>query len=127
VRILVDECVVGAIVRRLREEGDDVIWMREAAPSTADEEVLRRSWEESRILLTQDRGFGELAVRLRQPALGIVVVSSDLLLGGLNELAAKGALLMAHLGDQLEGTLTIMEAGRTRLRDLLPPDARNPD
>jgi predicted nuclease of predicted toxin-antitoxin system len=127
VRIPVDECMVGAIVRRLREEGHDVLWMREAAPSTADEEVLRHSWRESRILLTQDRGFGELAVRLKRPARGILVVSSDLLVGDLNELAANVARLIARLGDRLEGTLTIMEAGRTRQRDLVSPEARDVD
>ena len=43
-----------------------ILWMREAAPGSTDEDVLALASEEERILLTFDKDFGELAFRSDQ-------------------------------------------------------------
>lgn len=71
----------GPIVRRLRSGGHDVTWIRESTPGLEDEAVLARSYDQERILLTQDWGFGELTVGLRKPTVGIVIVSTPFIRG----------------------------------------------
>lgn len=62
-RILANENFPGPVVRALRAHGFDVAWIREDLPGTDDKMVLSRAQAENRILVTFDKGFGELAVR----------------------------------------------------------------
>lgn len=43
-------------------------WIRTDAPGSLDEEVLKRSVDEARLLLTFDKDFGELTFRAGQKA-----------------------------------------------------------
>jgi predicted nuclease of predicted toxin-antitoxin system len=67
-RILANENVPGDAVAGLRGHGHDVAWIREDAPGSPDPVVLARAQAESRILVTFDKDFGELAYRQRLPA-----------------------------------------------------------
>jgi predicted nuclease of predicted toxin-antitoxin system len=60
-RLLANENIPGVAVTALVAEGHDVAWVRTAAPGIADFEVLAWAARESRILLTFDNDFGELA------------------------------------------------------------------
>ena len=48
---------------RLRHNGHDVLWIREAAPGNSDPDVLARALAENRLLITFDKDFGELVFR----------------------------------------------------------------
>ncbi|MBI5015722.1 MAG: DUF5615 family PIN-like protein [Deltaproteobacteria bacterium] len=67
-RILADENVPGPVIRALRDRGHDVLSVKEAAPGADDRTVLRLAQEESRLLVTFDKDFGELAFRAGLPA-----------------------------------------------------------
>jgi predicted nuclease of predicted toxin-antitoxin system len=69
-RILADESVVGEVVARLRGEGHDVADVPEASAGIRDDEVLA----EGRILLTEDKDFGDLAFFYGNRSLGIVLL-----------------------------------------------------
>lgn len=84
-----------------------------------DDRILIHATHEARILLTQDYDFGELAVRRREAAIGIVIVVVDSFFGALEDIAAQVVERVAKLGDELTGKLTILEARRTRQRDLV--------
>jgi len=71
---LADECCDALVVRTLRELGHDVIYVAELAPGLADPDVLEQSVSEERILLTEDRDFGELVFRGQETAYGIVLL-----------------------------------------------------
>ena len=58
-----NENIPGDCVVLLRQRGHDVLWIRESAPGLSDNEVLARARAESRLLLTFDKEFGELAFR----------------------------------------------------------------
>ncbi|MBI3824981.1 MAG: DUF5615 family PIN-like protein [Candidatus Rokubacteria bacterium] len=73
-RLLADENIPGDVVAALRLAGHDVAWIRIDQPGSADRDVLARAQEESRILLTFDKDFGELAWRERLPAVCGVVL-----------------------------------------------------
>jgi predicted nuclease of predicted toxin-antitoxin system len=60
VRLLTNENIPLATIRRLREQGHDVASIVETAAGSTDEHVLRRAHDEDRVLLTFDRDYGEL-------------------------------------------------------------------
>ena len=62
-----DECVAADIVLELRTVGPDVVHAKEVCPGASDREVLRLAEEAGRVLVTDDLGFGELAVRYANP------------------------------------------------------------
>lgn len=57
----------------LRNAGYDVIFVGDWKPSATDEEVLKKAEEEDRILITDDKDFGELVFRLGKPSKGVIL------------------------------------------------------
>jgi len=74
VNLLADECCDAVLVNALRGEGHDVLYIKEAAAGADDQTVLQLAASQLRILLTEDKDFGELVVRLKLPAYGIVLL-----------------------------------------------------
>ena len=66
--LLANENFPGDAVTALREQGNDVAWIREDSPGATDIQVLDRAQRESRVLITFDKDFGELAFRHGLPA-----------------------------------------------------------
>jgi len=62
---------------QLRELGHDVSYMSDVAPRAIDAEVMRRAQSESRLLLTEDKDFGDLVFRQARPVPGIVLLRTD--------------------------------------------------
>ncbi len=115
-RFLANENIPGAVVAALRAAGNDVVWIRIAAPGSSDPEVLAWAVREERVLLTFDKDFGELAKGSLLPA-------------------ACGVILLRvpmprpdHVGSQLANVITarvdwaghfsVIEPGRVRMRAL---------
>ena len=67
-RLLANENFPSDAVTALRLKGYDVAWVREDSPGITDLQVLERAQRESRILITFDKDFGELAFRDGLPA-----------------------------------------------------------
>ncbi len=67
-RFLANENVPLLVVEALKKRGHDVLWGRTGMPGSSDREVLRRAQTENRIVLTFDKGLGELAFRQRLAA-----------------------------------------------------------
>src|SRR5487761_282087 len=67
-RFLEDENFPGEAVAALRAAGHDVAWVRTEAPGSTDRVVLERAVAETRILVTFDKDFDELAWRFGLPA-----------------------------------------------------------
>ena len=64
VRFLADENFPGPALWLLQDAGFDVAWIKTDSPNIRDEHVLERAQLEDRVLLTQDKDFGEMAFRL---------------------------------------------------------------
>ena len=67
-RFLVDESTGAAVVAYLRRVGHNVVAVAEAMPQADDPDILARAAGEDRILITNDKDFGELAFRFGLPA-----------------------------------------------------------
>jgi predicted nuclease of predicted toxin-antitoxin system len=74
VKLLADENIEAACVNWLRSLGHDVVWGVEICQGSPDTRLLAIANRESRIVLTRDRGFGELVYAERRTALGVILV-----------------------------------------------------
>lgn len=57
--VLADEGLNGNIVRELRESGFKVDWILEVEPGMDDERIIELAKEQQRVLITEDKDFGE--------------------------------------------------------------------
>lgn len=115
-KILLDTCVYGGVVEALRSVGHDVVWSGSWPQDPGDEEILRRAYQDGRVLVTLDKDFGELAIVYGKSHCGIVR------LVGLStqQQANVVAQVINKYGDDLQkGAIVTAEADRLRFR---PPD-----
>ena len=67
-KFLLDVCAASRSMHSmLSEGGHDVLSALEESPTATDEELLARATEEQRIILTEDKDFGELVFVRRLP------------------------------------------------------------
>lgn len=59
-KFLADEYCDADMIASLRADGHDVVYVMEIKPGALDQEVLKKAFDEGRILLTEDKDFGEL-------------------------------------------------------------------
>ena len=73
-RFLADESCDGALVRAMREAGHDVTSVRDTMRGATDRSVLDAALNEQRLLLTEDKDFGELVFAQGASALGVLLL-----------------------------------------------------
>ena len=73
-RFIVDESTGMAVVRFLRGLGYDVIAVSETMPQAKDIDILGKAFEEKRILITNDKDFGELIYRGQHLCYGVLLL-----------------------------------------------------
>jgi predicted nuclease of predicted toxin-antitoxin system len=115
-RFLADENVSMLVVARLRAAGLDVLAVSETRPGASDDEVLAIANGDARILITEDRDFGEMIVRQRLGVRGVVLLELDRL-SNAAEAERVAATVSAH-ETKLPGNLVVIEPGRVRVRPL---------
>ena len=116
-RFLADECCDTNLVASLRENGHDVLYIFEKKPGASDDEVLIDAYNEKRILLTEDKDFGELVYRLKKPSRGIVLIRIDVKERRLKWIRLK-KLIEIH-SDKLLGYFVVIDTKKFRFRPLL--------
>jgi predicted nuclease of predicted toxin-antitoxin system len=116
VRWLADECVDAGLVSHLRASGHDVIYMAEVAPAASDALVMMRAQAERRLLLTEDKDFGDLVFRRGQSVPGIILLRIDPAKRALKKARLDAAI--GRFGDDLFGRYVTVEGARFRSRPL---------
>ena len=76
-RFLVDECTGPVVARWLREQQHDVFSVYEEARGMGDDDIIGKAFDENRILITNDKDFGEKVYRERHPHRGVVFLRLD--------------------------------------------------
>ena len=71
-KFLVDECTGPAVARWLEQRGHDAFSVYDQARGIDDNRIIEIAQAEERILITNDRGFGEKVFRERRPHHGVV-------------------------------------------------------
>jgi predicted nuclease of predicted toxin-antitoxin system len=114
VNLFADESVDRPIVERLRDDGHDVVYVAELAPSITDDEVLRDANSRNAVLMTADKDFGELVFRQGVIHSGVVLLR----LAGLTN-ATKGEIVAevcrSH-APELAASFTVISPGQVRIR-----------
>ena len=111
-RFLADESFDFAGVRALRAAGYDVVAIVEIAPGAPDPEVLRLGSDGDRVLLTEDKGFGEL-YRSASHTAGVLLARFP-----ASARAGLGAAVVAavrQLGERVGGAFVVVQPGRVRM------------
>lgn len=72
-KFLIDESVEYRLVTFLRNLDYDTSSIAESTPGLDDEKVLSIAYKKNRILITNDKDFGELIYRLSVPHKGIIL------------------------------------------------------
>jgi predicted nuclease of predicted toxin-antitoxin system len=117
VKFLADECCDTGVVTSLRADGHDVAYVLERQTGIPDEEVLHNAFVEGRILLTEDKDFGELIYRLKKPACGIILIRIDV--QERYEKWPRLEALIAKHEDRLPGHFVVLEMNKYRFRPLI--------
>ena len=112
-KVLLDTCVWGGVSKTLSEAGHDVIWAGDWSSDPGDEEILHRAHQESRVLVTLDKDFGELAVVRGQSHSGIVRLVA---LSTAQQTVMCAAVLAKYEPELEAGAIVTAEAGRIRVR-----------
>ncbi len=73
-QFLADESADFAAVRALRADGHDVVAVAEIAGGAPDDVVLELARTSGRILLTEDKDFGQLVYADRQATGGVILI-----------------------------------------------------
>lgn len=82
------------------------------------EVVLAMATSEGRIVITEDKDFGNLTVRDGHPAVGIIIAQVDRFPGGIVEAVDALCDRIESLGSSLIGSVTVIEPERVRQRAL---------
>lgn len=73
-RFLVDECTGPLVARSLRGQGHDVVSVYEDARGIDDDSVIAMAQRENRILITNDKDFGEKVYREHRAHHGVILL-----------------------------------------------------
>ena len=73
-RFFVDRCAGSRLAEWLRNEGHDVVEASDLGPDPGDRALLELAGAEGRVLITLDKGFGELIYLRRVPHAGLILL-----------------------------------------------------
>jgi predicted nuclease of predicted toxin-antitoxin system len=101
------------VVRALRGAGYDVTAVAESAARSDDPTVLDLALRESRVLLTEDKDFGQMVYAAAREAGGVVLIRFPP--KARTALPAAVVKLVETAGEQLRGSFAVLQPGRTRI------------
>ena len=112
-RFLADENCDMAAVRALRTAGYDVALVRDRNRGASDDAVIQLAQDEGRILLTEDKDFGQLVRAGSAEKVGVVLLRFP-----ARARASMGPTLLqaaSVLSTRLAAGFTVVEPGRFRI------------
>ncbi len=115
-RWFADENIHKDIVRALRDAGHDVVSVAEFAPQTEDYRIVDQARREHRIVLTEDKDFGEITFKDQRETFGIVLLRFTLQLW--QPKSRRLAEVIASQGDALARQFTVIDEARVRVQSL---------
>jgi len=115
-KFLIDESVEKPIVDWLRDQKYDVMYVAESSSGITDEEVIKLANCESRILITNDKDFGELIFRQGRITQGILLIRA------VNEESSNKLKLVKEVlekaKNKLEGNFMVVNEVGIRIRKI---------
>ena len=112
-RFLADENCDFTVVRALRAAGHDVLCVSEITPRAEDSEVIKLADDEKRILLTEDKDFGQLVYSHGQKTLGVIFLRFPS--SARRQISRTVINLVKQQGEKLAGCFITVQPGRIRI------------
>jgi len=76
-RFIADETLGPIVIKWLRKLHHNVLSIYEDFRGLNDDEILQKSFEDNRILITNDKDFGEMVFRQRKSHSGVILLRLD--------------------------------------------------
>lgn len=112
-KFLTDECCDFSIIKALRENDFDIIAIAESLKGASDREVLKVSIEEQRILITEDKDFGELVYAHQRATIGVILLRFPL---SNKDIMSKTVVdFIKKQGKSIIGKFIVIQPGKIRI------------
>jgi predicted nuclease of predicted toxin-antitoxin system len=113
-KFVVDESTGDSVVAELRRLGHDALSIHETFPGLDDPPILDIAVNEDRIVVTNDKDFGELVYRSGLPHVGVILFRLD------DESAANRVRMMREVlrlcGNNLKDNFIVASERKIRIR-----------
>jgi predicted nuclease of predicted toxin-antitoxin system len=116
-RLVADESCDFSVVVGVRGAGHDVIAIAESMSGVDDEKVIELAASERRLLLTEDKDFGQLVFAATKQNSGVVLIRYPA--STRSTLATAVVELLAERGEGLYSRFVVLEPGRARVTQLV--------
>jgi predicted nuclease of predicted toxin-antitoxin system len=111
-RFLADESCDFSVVRALRAAGHDVSAIAEVSPREEDDDVRERAVNDDRLLITEDKDFGQLVYAGMRSTGGVIFIRYPA--RARRNLAEAVVEVVKQRGQLLIGCFTVLQPGRVR-------------
>ncbi|NGZ09509.1 MAG: hypothetical protein CV088_08975 [Nitrospira sp. LK70] len=112
-RFLADESCDFSVVRALRAAEHDVLAVTEILSGSDDAVVMDVAFREHRILLTEDKDFGQLVYAYSQQSNGVILIRYPS--SARKTLAEAVVTLVSRLAADLSRSFIVLTPGRVRI------------
>ena len=112
-RFLADENCDFTVVRALRAAGHNVLCVSEITPRAEDSEIIKLADDEKRILLTEDKDFGQLVYSHGEKTLGVIFLRFPT--SARKQISRDVVNLVKQQGEKLAGCFITVQPGRIRI------------
>ncbi len=114
-RFLADESCDFAVVRALQAIGHDVIAVKDVLRGRPDEDVINFALKESRVLLTEDKDFGQLVFASAMKSPGVIFIRFPA--NARQSMAKTVVKLVEKTPEKLGGRFIVVQPGRIRISE----------
>jgi len=114
--ILADENIDAHLVEILRTNHIEVLYIKEGHQGVPDDEVIRLSKNPPRVILTEDKDFGEWVYAHKQRDISIILLRYNA--EEMDNITAILLDLMLARGEDLLGKFTTITTHKIRIRSL---------
>jgi predicted nuclease of predicted toxin-antitoxin system len=117
VRLVADESCDFSVVVGVRAAGHDVVAITELMSGVEDEKVIELAASERRLLLTEDKDFGQLVFAAAKENSGVILIRYPA--PARSKLTQAVVTLLSDRGDALYSRFVVLEPGRVRVTSLV--------
>ena len=115
-KFLIDESSGKRLADFLKEKGFDTVYVGDWLRGANDENILQKSSQEDRILVTNDSDFGELIFRWKKPSSGIIFLR--LMTDNPSNRLKVALFLIQTLNKKLKKRFIVASENKVRIRDM---------
>ena len=112
-RLLIDANLGRKFTGLLKLAGHDAVYVNDLLPKASDEEILSFAKRENRIVITNDKDFGELIFKLGVLSTGIILLRT------LTTDPEKRFDMIKDVLSKSEGRFVVVKEGQIRTRYLI--------